>query len=150
MDESQFLRLLGLFPMVRTRDYCADDAASSGPLVFSDLETPTPLSGNQQVLDSAGRETVEQKASTVGELEALNGSHDLSEGKNIALQTNGSHKVPVSFWELLQQEVGSKLGQSEAKRFCEAFRAQHNDLVNKTLSLDAIERVARNLALVHK
>lgn len=176
MDETQFLRLLGLFPMVRTRDYCADDVASTGPLLFSDFDTPANPPGTEQTLDSAERDRFGEQDSfldapsgtdsSVGapsgtesplnapsENDSLNESHKISEeGSSVEAepQLNGSRRVSVSFWDLLQQEVETKLGQAEAQRFCDAFRVQHNDLVNKTLSLDSIERIASKLELVQK
>ncbi|KAI6669643.1 hypothetical protein NL676_004528 [Syzygium grande] len=112
MDEQEFKRLLDLFPLVRSRDYCADEDSSG---------------------QSASRSARDSLVLTVKELRGASAEVEDSEPRNVGEQSD-------AFWGKLLLAAERKVGAAEAERFCEAFRQVHRKLVFEELTLDAAQK----------
>ncbi|KAF8009275.1 hypothetical protein BT93_J0309 [Corymbia citriodora subsp. variegata] len=110
MDEQEFKRLLDLFPLIRSPDYCADE-------------------------DSSGQSTSQSsRDNLVKELRgALAEVKDSESSRNVVEQSD-------AFWGKLLSAAERKVGAAEAERFCEAFRQLHRKLVYEGLTLDAAQK----------
>jgi hypothetical protein len=62
----------------------------------------------------------------------------------------GSAGSATSFWDLLRAVAQQQLEEKDAEAFCDTFKLLHEELVNKALSLDAIERIAKRWPLATK
>lgn len=131
MEEEQFQRLLELFPVVRTSSYCADEVHGMNRRVPSGLPSSTV---QLQQLDTGSP------------------SQETGTGKSIEPPPTSAASLgdKANFWDLLKIAAEQQLSPEKAQRFCDAFKARHNDLVNNTLSLDAIERIAKHWPLPTK
>ncbi|CAL0307473.1 unnamed protein product [Lupinus luteus] len=109
MDESEFQRLLQLFPVVRSPHYCVESASSSSRQIAS---------------GSAQDEVVKEW-------------HDAWDERDNGFQSQGIQND--SFWRKLNSEAAEKVGAEEAERFCKAFKQIHKKLVYEELSLDAAQ-----------
>ncbi|KDP43191.1 hypothetical protein JCGZ_22743 [Jatropha curcas] len=109
MDEEEFRRLLDLFPVVRSRDYHYDS-------------DPSRQSTSRPPQNAAVKKWEDEWEEKEGDK------------KEISNQDNDLHDA---FWEKLMLAVERKVGASEAKRFCSAFKQVHRRLVYEELSLDA-------------
>ncbi|XP_057724808.1 uncharacterized protein LOC130940624 isoform X2 [Arachis stenosperma] len=107
MDKAEFQRLLQLFPVVRSRDYCAEQTSSRR------------LSG--QASGCAKDEHREWQ--------------DAWDERDINFENRGND--PHSFWSKLKSEAAKKVGPEEAERFCKAFQQVHEKLVYEELNSDA-------------
>jgi hypothetical protein len=133
MEEEQFQRLLELFPVVRSPSYCADEVNGMSRRVPSGFPLPSSTVQLEQV-------------------DTGSPSHETDTGKGIespptSLASSGDKG---NFWDLLKAAAEEQLSPENAQRFCDAFKARHNELVNNTLSLDAIERIAKHWPLPPK
>ncbi|CAN8256544.1 unnamed protein product [Cochlearia groenlandica] len=115
MDDQEFRSLLDLFPVVRSRDYCADLDSSSS-------KQSTSLS----VLDREDGEW--HDAPSVVE------PKDSKDGK----------PNQDKFWEKLKMAAAKKVGDVEAERFCKAFEKLHKKLVYEELDTEAAKRYLLN------
>ncbi|MED6109794.1 hypothetical protein PIB30_036909 [Stylosanthes scabra] len=107
MDEAEFQRLLQLFPVVRSRDYCAEQTSSR--------------QSSRQASGSAKDEHREWQ--------------DAWDERDISFETQGNNSH--SFWSKLKSEAAKKVGPEEAERFCKAFQRIHKKLVYEELNSDA-------------
>uniref|UniRef100_A0A7I4FHI7 Uncharacterized protein n=1 Tax=Physcomitrium patens TaxID=3218 RepID=A0A7I4FHI7_PHYPA len=64
MEEDQFQRLLGMFPIVRSRSYCADDAVGTSRRVPSGFSLASSNVELQQVDTESNREQTDTDKST--------------------------------------------------------------------------------------
>jgi len=141
MEQEQFDRLLQLFPVVRPRTYCADDF--SGVTVQSQslaqredeslLSPPPPAVPEVGVNGSSSLDTEEEKT---------------AEAPSTPVASLSDHAT--SFWDLLRAVAQQQLEEKDAEAFCDTFKLLHEELVNKALSLDAIERIAKRWPLATK
>jgi hypothetical protein len=169
MDEEQFRRMLELFPVVRASSYCADDVngvnrrAPTGliPLQASSTVQLHQVDTGSTCHDSDTGKAIQSPTETGKACQSLTDT-----GKAIqsptdtgkAIQSSPPPPVAASsgqkgvgnFWDMLKESAEKQLGPEKGQQFCEAFRARHNELVNKTLSLDAIERIAKHWPLPAK
>ncbi|KAG0554111.1 hypothetical protein M758_12G065000 [Ceratodon purpureus] len=131
MEEEQFQRLLELFPVVRTSSYCADEVNGMNRRVPSGLPSSTV---QLQPVDTGSP------------------SQEIDTGKGIQSPPTSVASLgdEANFWDLLKTAAEKQLSPENAQRFCDTFKARHNDLVNNTLSLDAIERIAKHWPLPTK
>ncbi|XP_024364507.1 uncharacterized protein [Physcomitrium patens] len=125
MEEDQFQRLLGMFPIVRSRSYCADDAVGTSRRVPSGFSLASSNVELQQVDTESNREQTDTDKST-------------PQMSLASLHSKGN------FWDQLKAAAEQQLLPEAAQKFCDAFRARHNEMVNNTLSLDGIERIAKH------
>lgn len=133
MEEEQFQRLLELFPVVRSASYCADEVTGINRRVPSGFPLPSSTVQLQQVdTGSPSHETESEKG---------------IQSPPTSLASLGNE---ANFWDLLKVAAEQQLSPENAQRFCDAFKARHNELVNNTLSLDAIERIAKHWPLPPK
>ncbi|CAL0315838.1 unnamed protein product [Lupinus luteus] len=106
MDEAEFQRLLQLFPVLRSRDYCAEPASAS----------------SRQIASGSAQDEVKEW-------------HDAWDERDKDFENQGTNQHG-SFWSKLKSEAAAKVGAEEAERFCKAFQQVHKKLVYEELSLD--------------
>ncbi|OEL20652.1 hypothetical protein BAE44_0018332 [Dichanthelium oligosanthes] len=122
MDEKEFRRMLELFPVVRSRDYCAEPGTSS-------------------------RGTKQQSRVQ----DATKGNKNYSSGAEAYLGIDGSLSTTEVSWEMatkpdvfmqkLKMAAEKKIGATKAEFFCKAFEEAHEKLVvYKELNLDAAKK----------
>lgn len=111
MDETEFRRLLDLFPVVRSRHYQAE-SESSRPLSLGTAEDEKELKEWQDAWDKGDQKETE---------------------------TEGGDRHDV-FWTKLKLVAERKMGAAEAEKFCKAFQKAYKKLVYEELSLDAAQR----------
>ncbi|KAH8973528.1 hypothetical protein BDL97_01G052400 [Sphagnum fallax] len=141
MEQEQFDRLLQLFPVVRPRTYCADDfdglTVQSQSLAQREdeplLSPPPPAVPEVGVNGSSSQDTEEEKT---------------TEAPSTLVASLSDHAT--SFWDLLRAVAQQQLEEKDAEAFCDTFKLLHEELVNKALSLDAIERIAKRWPLATK
>ncbi|XP_019434646.1 PREDICTED: uncharacterized protein LOC109341237 isoform X2 [Lupinus angustifolius] len=109
MDESEFQRLLHLFPVVRSPHYCVEPASSS----------------SRQIASGSAQDEVKEW-------------HDAWDERDNDFENQGINQHD-SFWMKLYSEAAEKVGAEEAERFCKAFQQIHKKLVYEELSLDAAQ-----------
>ncbi|CAK9191124.1 unnamed protein product [Sphagnum jensenii] len=143
MEQEQFDRLLQLFPVVRPRTYCADDfnglTVQSQSLAQREdeplLSPPPPAVPEVGVNGSSSQDTEEEKT---------------TEAPSTLVASLSDHGSATSFWDLLRAVAQQQLEEKDAEAFCDTFKLLHEELVNKALSLDAIERIAKRWPLATK
>ncbi|KAI5433392.1 uncharacterized protein LOC127117864 [Lathyrus oleraceus] len=116
MDESEFQRLLQLFPTVRSRDYTEEESSS------------------KQLASGSGSRSAQEE---------LNEWHDAWNEKDRDFENQGINKHD-SFWSKLKSEAAKKVGTEEAEKFCQAFQQIHKRLVNEELSLDSARNLVNS------
>ncbi|CAL5190434.1 unnamed protein product [Lathyrus oleraceus] len=116
MDESEFQRLLQLFPTVRSRDYTEEESSS------------------KQLASGSGSQSAQEE---------LNEWHDAWNEKDRDFENQGINKHD-SFWSKLKSEAAKKVGTEEAEKFCQAFQQIHKRLVNEELSLDSARNLVNS------
>ncbi|CAI5527649.1 unnamed protein product [Closterium sp. Naga37s-1] len=127
MDESDFLKALALYPVVRSRDYNENDlpattAAASSHASESQRGNPKQVS-----------------------LLAEGASGQQPETGEANLGLGGTAPTPSrSFWEVLQERVAAHLPPGDAVAFCDAFKEFHEELIQQRLSLDDIRRISKH------
>ncbi|CAK9857468.1 unnamed protein product [Sphagnum jensenii] len=142
MEQEQFDRLLQLFPVVRPRTYCADDfnglTVQSQSLAQTEdeplLSPPPPAVPEVGVNGSSSQDTEEKT----------------TEAPSTLVASLSDHGSATSFWDLLRAVAQQQLEEKDAEVFCDTFKLLHEELVNKALSLDAIERIAKRWPLATK
>ncbi|XP_078171687.1 octanoyltransferase [Carex rostrata] len=121
MDETEFRRLLNLFPVVRSRSYCQAEAASSGGTGAASSGGAASFRGT-----ASFRETPSFRATT----------SSITEEKTRDVQTVGKSDAEDPFWQKLKTAAETKVGSNKAEQFVQAFRDAHEKLVYKKLSID--------------
>ncbi|XP_043718793.1 uncharacterized protein LOC122666788 [Telopea speciosissima] len=111
MDEQEFRRILDLFPIIRSRDYCADS------------ELP-----RQHLPSHSARDELTEWQNAWSE-----------EGRKGTEIQGIDTEDP--FWEKLKLAAEKKVGVAEAEKFCKAFQVVHRKLVYEELSLDAARKL---------
>ncbi|XP_043703494.1 uncharacterized protein LOC122653652 isoform X1 [Telopea speciosissima] len=106
MDDQEFRRILDVFPIVRSRDYCADS------------ELPRHQSASHSARD---------------ELTEWQNAWSEEDKKGTEIQGIDTEEP---FWEKLKLAAERKVGAAEAEKFCKAFQVVHRKLVYEELSLD--------------
>ncbi|KAI4386206.1 hypothetical protein MLD38_004158 [Melastoma candidum] len=110
MEEREFKRVLALFPVVRSRDFRADQ-------------------------DSSGQST----SGSLHD-DAVQEWHDTwDQGDKNEQSKEGIDQNDV-FWEKLKLAVENKVGHTAAENFCQAFQQSHKKLVYEVLSVDAAKK----------
>jgi len=132
MEEEQFNKLLQLFPVVRPRSYCADEVNTTRRIQTGLHGLSSTLQLEQVDTGSPSQETETDKGTP-------------SPPTSLVALGDGA-----SFWDLLKMAAEQQLSSCEAQRFCDTFKSLHEELVNKVLSLDAIERIAKKWPLPTK
>jgi len=115
MEDEQFRSLLNLFPVVRSRDYCAENEASN--------KTSTPSERDQQLMEWHD---------AWDELDAQENAAERSDRED-------------PFWLHLRSSVAEKMGAENAGQFCKAFQKVHEQLVYKALPLDAVRQITTHM-----
>ncbi|KAI4340477.1 hypothetical protein MLD38_025307 [Melastoma candidum] len=110
MDEREFKRILALFPVVRSRDFCADQDSSGGSTSHSVHDDP-----------------VEEW-------------HDAWDNGDKNDQNNEGIDANDAFWKKLKSTVARKVGVTEAEKFCSAFQQAHRKLVFEVMNADAAKK----------
>ncbi|KAJ4980028.1 hypothetical protein NE237_010808 [Protea cynaroides] len=110
MDEQEFRRILGLFPVVRSRDYCA---GSELPRQHS-----TSHSARDELTEWQDAWTEEDKKGS--EIQGVD--------------------IEDPFWKKLKLAAERKVGAAEAEKFCKVFQMVHRKLVYEELSLDVAQK----------
>ncbi|KAJ7521458.1 hypothetical protein O6H91_19G055400 [Diphasiastrum complanatum] len=118
-EDQQFQRVLQLFPIVRSRDYCEDDETN--------VTTTRENEHSAEFQECFGDPSEQAK-----------GVCQVAETKLEEQDNEGL------FWALLNTAAEQKLGRGDAQRFCDAFKKVHTELVYKTLTLEGIELAAKN------
>eukprot|EP00249_Psilotum_nudum_P028927 c38947_g1_i1 orf=62-532(+) len=126
MDEEEFARLLELFPVIRSRTYCADDNSS---------RSISEAAACKEISLSAGPSVLSVQDSSKGT--AQSSSQETRKWE--------FRKKEDLFWSHLREAARHKLGPEDADKFCDAFRLVHENLVYKVLSVESIKKIARNL-----
>ncbi|KAI5058032.1 hypothetical protein GOP47_0026202 [Adiantum capillus-veneris] len=114
MDEEQFLRVLDLFPRVRSASYCEED----------DI-------GNSSKQEEAQGLPV----STANDLK-IDQLHD-------SLTLDGNLGNGDVFWPRLREAVQKKLSPKDAAQFCDSFRQVHECLVDAALNSKTIHKALK-------
>ncbi|KAH9574294.1 hypothetical protein CY35_01G049500 [Sphagnum magellanicum] len=141
MEQEQFDRLLQLFPVVRSRTYCADDfngvtvqSQSLAQREDESLLSPPPPAVPEVGENGSSSQDIEEEKTT--------------EAPSTQVASLSDHAT--SFWDLLRSVAQQQLEEKDAEAFCDTFKLLHEELVNKALSLDAIERIAKRWPLATK
>ncbi|KAH9316531.1 hypothetical protein KI387_025158, partial [Taxus chinensis] len=99
MEKEQFEELLNLFPVVRSRDYRAEDEAEPNKISASSER-------DKQVMDW----------------------HDAWDKLDAEENTVETSEKEDTFWMHLRSVVEQKMGTENAKQFCKAFQKVHQQL----------------------
>ncbi|GLJ38915.1 hypothetical protein SUGI_0793320 [Cryptomeria japonica] len=116
MEEEQFRKILNQFPVVRSRDYRAEDEAGSKKMLASSERDNQVMDWHDAWKKLDAEETAVERSEKEG-----------------------------TFWMHLRSSVEQKMGAENAEQFCRAFQKVHEQLVYRALPLDAIRRITAHL-----
>ncbi|CAI5946641.1 unnamed protein product [Closterium sp. NIES-65] len=127
MDESDFLKALALYPVVRSRDYNENDLPATAAAASSHASESQRGNPKQVSLLAEG----------------VSGQQPETGEANLGL--GGTAPTPSrSFWEVLQERVAAHLPPGDAVALCNALKEFHEELIQQRLSLDDIRRIAKH------
>ncbi|CAI5491660.1 unnamed protein product [Closterium sp. Naga37s-1] len=127
MDESDFLKALALYPVVRSRDYNENDLPATAASASSHASESQRGNPKQVSLLAEG----------------VSGQQPETGEANLGL--GGTAPTPSrSFWEVLQERVAAHLPPGDAVALCNALKEFHEELIQQRLSLDDIRRIAKH------